>query len=148
MGRRERARVSSSADEKKVARFLALLGEALSEGFRGRVSQSTIDSVMRAFRRLGIVDIAFVLLPTGRLPRVHLSPRLFEVARLRASGLTVPRIAKVLRLKGHTAKKYVDTVYRRVGVHSHAELILYFVLHHAEVFLPKTTRSSGGGSKG
>lgn len=55
--------------------------------------------------------------------RSQLSPREAEVARAMATGLARHRIAAHLGLSAHTVNTLVKRIYRKLGVHTHAELI-------------------------
>jgi DNA-binding CsgD family transcriptional regulator len=55
--------------------------------------------------------------------RSQLSPRENEVARAMATGLARHRIAAHLGLSAHTVNTLVKRIYRKLGVHTQAELI-------------------------
>jgi DNA-binding CsgD family transcriptional regulator len=77
--------------------------------------------------RAEAMPLAVVLSPLAT-PResatgLALSARQLEVARLLASGASVKLVAARLGITVHTARRHVEHVYRRLGVHSRAELV-------------------------
>lgn len=59
----------------------------------------------------------------ARAERPALSPRELQVAEALASGMTRPEIARQLGLSLHTVVTVSGRVYRKLGVHSRAELV-------------------------
>lgn len=59
-------------------------------------------------------------------PVERLSPRMRQVARLLNEGHTQQEAAEILGLQRHTVHDYVKQIYRRLGVHSRAQLLARF----------------------
>jgi DNA-binding NarL/FixJ family response regulator len=72
------------------------------------------------------LPMAVVMTPmaSARAGLLHtsLSARQSEVASLIASGATVKEVAGRLGISVHTARRHVEHVYRRLGLHSRAEV--------------------------
>lgn len=91
-----------------------------------------VTEVQKALQRIG-VELAQLGIPPSILPischyRAHpefgrLSPREMEVVRLFMEGHRVSNIAGVLYISQHTVRNHLQSVYRKLGVSSQAELI-------------------------
>jgi DNA-binding CsgD family transcriptional regulator len=72
------------------------------------------------------LPIAVILSPRpateDRAAHLALSARQSEVARLIANGAAVKEVAALLGISVHTARRHVEHVYRRLGLHSRAEV--------------------------
>jgi DNA-binding NarL/FixJ family response regulator len=55
-----------------------------------------------------------------------LSPRQREIARLVSRGLRVPHVAGRLSLSPHTVRNHLKAIFRKLDVHSQAELVARF----------------------
>lgn len=62
----------------------------------------------------------------GASPSSELTPRQQEVATLLShTGLSYKEVAHYLKISEGTIRKHAENVYRRLGVHSRAELIVF-----------------------
>lgn len=65
------------------------------------------------------------------VPLSHLTPRQRQIAHLLAhSGLAYKEVADRVGIRGGTMRKHAENVYRRLGVHSRAELTV--LLQHSD----------------
>jgi DNA-binding CsgD family transcriptional regulator len=55
-----------------------------------------------------------------------LSPAELEVLRWFCRGLTAPQISQTLFRSPHTVKTQLNSIYKKLGVHSRAELLSFF----------------------
>ncbi len=77
----------------------------------------------RAFKMLLIeLGNSGAMAPRGALIG-KLSPRMVQVAHLLIEGYTQQEAADALGLQRHTVHDYVKQIYRRLGVHSRAQLL-------------------------
>lgn len=109
------------------------LNRALDQGVLGYISKRSASRVMiEAIRKVAVGEI-FIgqemarFLDKRRESRDHclvdaLSPREFEVFRLRAEGLSVNDIAALLRLSPKTVGHHNTSIRQKLGVVSDAEL--------------------------
>ncbi|HRI68857.1 MAG TPA: LuxR C-terminal-related transcriptional regulator [Polyangium sp.] len=79
----------------------------------------------------------------------HLTPRQAEIARLLSeTGLSMKEIAGRLDLSDGTIRKHVENIYRRLGVHSRAELLTYLLKDSAAAHEEGVVRFDGHGKTG
>jgi two-component system, NarL family, response regulator LiaR len=76
-----------------------------------------------------------------------LTERETEILQLVASGLSNQDIAQRLFLSVNSIKTYIRTTYRKIGVHSRSEAVLWAVRHHLAQ-PARTARPDGGRGHG
>jgi DNA-binding CsgD family transcriptional regulator len=91
-----------------------------------------VNDVQMALRRIG-VELERLGIPSWTLPSFSrppacpeldlLSPRESEVVELFMEGQRVSNIAGILFISQHTVRNHLQSVYRKLGVSSQAELI-------------------------
>jgi PAS domain S-box-containing protein len=88
-----------------------------------------IDSpLMRDGQLTGIVGVA-IPMPGGDTPAAveQLSPREREIARLTSEGMTSSAIGAALGISTRTVETHRANVYRKLGIRSRTELIVYAI---------------------
>jgi DNA-binding NarL/FixJ family response regulator len=114
--------VTSGDDPKASGSLLELLSR--TDELMNEV-QTVLRRIGVEMERLGISSST--LPPSSRPPRCpeldSLSPRESEVVQLLTEGHRVSTIARSLFISPHTVRNHLQSVYRKVGVSSQAELI-------------------------
>jgi DNA-binding CsgD family transcriptional regulator len=111
---------------RSLGNLLALLGE--TDRLVGEV-QTVMRRIGVELERLGISEISLSDLPsfsrTSTCAELDaLSPREAEIVGLLVDGHRVSTIARSLFISPHTVRNHLQSVYRKVGVGSQAELIV------------------------
>jgi DNA-binding CsgD family transcriptional regulator len=110
------------------ARTLALLGSVLRRDRKKRAAREALEGALEIFRRLGAslwetktdAELARI---GGRAPTTGgLTPTEQRIAELIASGLSYRETADTLFISSKTVKWNLSKIYRKLGIHSRAEL--------------------------
>lgn len=112
----------------------ALILEAIENGAVGYILKSEkreLKSIIETVVAGGAIltpTIALRVMTTLRArrpesPDFGLSERLQQVLELMVAGKTIPQVAKVLHLSPATVHGYVKDIYKKLNVHSRAELV-------------------------
>jgi DNA-binding CsgD family transcriptional regulator len=98
----------------------------VATGRRRSELEEGLNRIASELQRLGIVGGAAPGLPYGRPELDELSHREREVLELLLGGQRVVSIADQLCLSGHTVRNHLKSIFRKLDVHSQAELIELF----------------------
>lgn len=112
----------------------AMIFEAIQNGAMGYVLKSELDELEKIVETVS--DGGAILTPTIALrviqamrqrqrkePDFGLTPRQHEILNLMVGGKTTVAVAKHLQLSPHTVHGYVKEIYKKLNVHSRAELV-------------------------
>ena len=109
-------------------RSLLALGRIRRRRRRRRAAKATLDEALASFEQVGsppwVEQVSAELACLGLEPGSgeHLTPSEERVARLAASGLTNAAVAAMLLVSPKTVEAQLARAYRKLGIHSRAEL--------------------------
>jgi len=80
--------------------------------------------IAREVEAAGLLTRSAQIMDPDRLPALgELTPKQWEILTRLLRGERVPTIARAMYLSPSTVRNYLSTMYRRLGVHSQAEMI-------------------------
>ena len=65
--------------------------------------------------------------------RIPLSPREKQIARLLATGLPLPAVAKKLGIASGTSRNHLASIHKKMGIHNRAQLVRWIHRTNGEI---------------